>query len=60
MTTAPMGRPPPKPFGQGDDIGVQVKMLTGQELAGAAHAGLHLIDDEQNVFSLQNAATLAT
>ncbi len=27
-------------------------MLTGQELAGAAHAGLHLIDDEQNVFFL--------
>ena len=36
-------------LGQRDDVRVQVKMLTGQELAGAAYAGLYLVHDEHQV-----------
>ena len=36
-------------LGQGDDVGAQVVLLTGQEGAGAAHAGLHLIHDQHQV-----------
>ena len=36
-------------LGQGDDIRLEVVVLTAQEGAGAAHAGLHFVHDEDQV-----------
>jgi hypothetical protein len=35
-------------FGQGEDVGRGVKMFGGEHAAGAAHAGLDFVGDEEN------------
>ena len=44
------GQTAAEPLRQRDDVGVQIKMLARQELAGAAHAGLHLVHNDKDVF----------
>ena len=43
-------------LGQRDDIGLEVVVLTAQEGAGAAHAGLHLVHDEDKVLFITEGA----
>src|SRR5699024_7646216 len=52
------GQAAPQPLGQGDDVGAQVVLLAGQEGAGAAHAGLHLVHDQAQVFFVAEGAHL--
>ncbi len=35
-------------LGQSHDVGLDAEMLVAEKLAGAAHAGLHFIEDQQN------------
>ena len=44
---APIGSPPPKPLGQGDDVGRDAVVLVREKRSGAAHAGLHLVEHQQ-------------
>lgn len=37
-------------FGEGHDVGHDAKMLKTEHLAGAAHAGLYFVDDEQGAY----------
>src|SRR3546814_14326935 len=41
--------PPTNAFAQGHDVGLDACALVGKQHASAAHAGLHLIDDQQHV-----------
>ena len=43
-------------LGQRDDVGLKVVVLAAQEGAGAAHAGLHLIHDEDEVLFVAEGA----
>ena len=45
---APSGIPLAIPFAQTDDVRLDAVMLDREHLPGAAHADLHLIDDEQD------------
>ena len=36
-----------EPFGERHDVGRDAGMFIGEELAGAAHARLHLVKDQQ-------------
>ena len=46
------GKAAAKRLGQGEHIGLDAKLLPGEEGAGAAHAGLHLVHQEQEVVLL--------
>jgi ParB family chromosome partitioning protein len=46
--TAAMGRPPPEALGHAGEVGGDVVVLHGEELAGAGEAGLHLVGDEHD------------
>ena len=47
VTRAPIGKPPPMPLATRDRVGHDAGVLEGEPLAGAARAGLDLVDDEQ-------------
>jgi len=51
-------RADPKPFGGADDVGVDVVVIGGPELAGSSDAGLDLVDDERNVVLVGDRADL--
>ena len=44
----PSGKPPPMPLGESQDIGRHAGRSVGEELAGAADAGLHLVEHQQH------------
>ena len=44
---APIGKPPPMPLAKVRMSGATPRMLIGEQLAGAADAGLHLVEDQQ-------------
>ena len=44
---APSGKPPPMPLATAMMSGVIAGALIGEQLAGAADAGLHLVEDQQ-------------
>ena len=46
---APMGMPLPEGLGHGDDVGPDALVLEPEPLAGAAQAGLDLVEHEQHV-----------
>ena len=43
------GQPAAQALGQRDDIGFEVVIFAREELAGAADAGLHFVNDEQDI-----------
>ena len=47
MTSAPIGRPPPRPLASVIASGHDAELLVGPQRAGAAHAGLHLVEDQR-------------
>ena len=57
-STAPIGRPPPSPFGHRDDIGRMPYCWKAEQAARAADAGLHLVDESSRSFSRQSAHDL--
>ena len=44
----PSGRPDAMPFAMLTTSALQTEVLAGEHLAGAAHARLHLVDDQQD------------
>ena len=44
---APTGKPPPSAFAMRHDVGRDAGVLIGEQLAGAADAGLHFVEDQQ-------------
>ena len=44
---APIGKPPPSAFASDMTSGVTPRRLIGEQIAGAAHAGLHLVEHQQ-------------
>ena len=55
---APIGRPPPSPFASGDDVGNDAFVLVPEPPAGAADAGLDLVEDEQRAGRVAQSARL--
>ena len=47
MTSAPIGRPPPRPLASVIASGHDAELLVGPQRAGAAHAGLDLVEDQR-------------
>ena len=43
------GQPPGDALGEGHHVGLDAELLIGEEGAGAAHAGLDLVDEEEPV-----------
>ena len=56
---APSGKPPPMPLASAMMSGVDARPFIGEELAGAADAGLHLVEDEQQAVLVAERAELA-
>ncbi len=48
VTTAERGEAGGDAFGDGDDVGGDAVVLVAEPLAGAAHAGLDLVEDQQS------------
>ena len=48
-----------EPLGRGEHVGRDAVQLRRERLAGAAHAALHLVEDEQRAGSLQRARSAA-
>ena len=46
------GQTATQPLGQGDEIRLQAELLAGQESAGAAHAGLYFVHNNQNIVGM--------
>ena len=46
--TAESGRPPASDFARRHEVGLEAVVLAGEQPAGAAEAGLHLVGDEQD------------
>ena len=44
---APTGKPPPSALAKRHDVGRDAGALIGEQFAGAAHAALHLVEDQQ-------------
>ena len=43
-------------LGQRDDVGLHVPVLVGEPAAGAAHAGLHLVEDQHQLVAVGQLA----
>ena len=46
-------------LGQADDVRLDAPVLDGEHLAGAAHAGLHFVGDQQDAVLVAQLAQLA-
>ena len=55
----PSGRPDATPLADGDDVGLDAEMLDAEHLAGAAHAGLHFVADQQDAVLSASARAAA-
>ena len=56
ISTAPHGKPPPKPFATVSKSGPNAVQLRAKRLAEPAHAGLHLVDDQQRAGAVARRA----
>ena len=52
----PHGKTARDPLGEGDDIGLHLRVLHGKPLTGTAHAGLHLIHDHEGAAPVAHLA----
>ena len=56
---APIGKPPPMPLAIAMMSGVDARPLMGEQLAGAADAGLHLVEDQEQAVLVAELAQAA-
>ena len=56
---APIGKPPPSALASAMMSGVTPVLLIGEQLAGAADAGLHLVEDQQQAVLVAKLAQRA-
>ena len=52
---APSGMPEAIPLASSEDVGDDAEVLGGEHLARAAHAGLHLVEHQQDAVPVADA-----